>query len=65
MRHNPFRPLDKDVAYRSRQAFLHGSQRSIPAFASAGIDLWVGVHAPVAEIESRERLRGNRQIGAG
>ena len=26
---------------------------------------WVGVHAPVAEIECRERLRGNRQKGEG
>jgi chloramphenicol 3-O phosphotransferase len=26
---------------------------------------WVGVHAPVAEIERRERLRGNRQIDEG
>ena len=26
---------------------------------------WVGVHAPVAEIERRERLRGDRQIGEG
>jgi chloramphenicol 3-O phosphotransferase len=26
---------------------------------------WVGVHAPLAEIERRERLRGNRQIGEG
>ena len=26
---------------------------------------WVGVHAPVAEIERRERLRGNRQQGEG
>lgn len=26
---------------------------------------WVGVHAPVAEIERRERLRGNRQLGEG
>ncbi len=26
---------------------------------------WVGVHAPVAEIKRRERLRGNRQIGEG
>jgi len=26
---------------------------------------WVGVHAPVAEIERRERLRGSRQIGEG
>ncbi|WP_158817754.1 chloramphenicol phosphotransferase CPT family protein [Methylocapsa sp. S129] len=26
---------------------------------------WVGVHAPAAEIERRERLRGNRQIGEG
>jgi chloramphenicol 3-O phosphotransferase len=24
---------------------------------------WVGVHAPIAEIERRERLRGDRQIG--
>ncbi len=24
---------------------------------------WVGVHAPIAELERRERLRGNRQIG--
>ncbi len=24
---------------------------------------WVGVHAPMEEIERRERLRGNRQIG--
>ena len=26
---------------------------------------WVGVHAPVVEVERRERLRGNRQIGDG
>lgn len=26
---------------------------------------WVGVHAPMEEIERRERLRGNRQIGEG
>ena len=26
---------------------------------------WVGVHAPVSEIERRERLRGNRQQGEG
>ena len=26
---------------------------------------WVGVHAPGAEIERRERLRGNRQQGEG
>jgi chloramphenicol 3-O phosphotransferase len=26
---------------------------------------WIGVHAPVAEIERRERLRANRQIGEG
>jgi chloramphenicol 3-O phosphotransferase len=26
---------------------------------------WVGVHAPIAEIERREQLRGNRQIGEG
>ena len=24
---------------------------------------WVGVHAPLAELERRERLRGDRQIG--
>jgi len=69
---------------------LDGFHRSIPAFASVGIDLlvehiveeqswandlkkllapfrvlWVGVHAPVAEIERRERERGDRQIGEG
>ena len=85
-----FRPLDKDVGYRWRQAFFDGFHRSIPAFAGVGIDLlvehiveeqswsdnldvllapfdvfWVGVHAPPAEIERRERLRGNRQIGEG
>lgn len=85
-----FRPLDKDVCYRWREAFFDGFHKSIPAFASAGIDLlvehiveeqswaddlktllepfdvfWVGVHAPTAEIERRERLRGNRQIGEG
>ena len=27
--------------------------------------LWVGVHAPVEEIERRERFRGDRQIGEG
>lgn len=26
---------------------------------------WVGVHAPLAEIERRERSRGNRQYGEG
>ena len=26
---------------------------------------WVGVHAPVAEIERRERMRGDRQQGEG
>lgn len=26
---------------------------------------WVGVHAPITEIERRERLRGDRQIGEG
>ncbi len=26
---------------------------------------WIGVHAPVAEIERRERLRGDRTIGEG
>ena len=85
-----FRPLDKDVGYRWRQAFFDGFHRSIPAFANVGIDLlvehiveeqswaddlkallapfdvfWVGAHAPTAEIERRERLRGNRQIGEG
>ena len=85
-----FRPLDKDVGYRWRQAFFDGFHRSIPAFASVGIDLliehiveeqswaddlktllapfdafWVGVHAPIEEIERRERLRGNRHIGEG
>ena len=25
--------------------------------------LWVGVHAPLAELERRERLRGDRQLG--
>ena len=83
-----FRPLDKDVGYRCRRAFFDGFHRSIPAFASVGIDLlvehiveeqtwaddlktllapfdvfWVGVHASLAELERRERLRGNRQIG--
>ncbi len=85
-----FRPLDKEVHYKWRQAFFDGFHRSIPAFASAGIDLlvehiveerswaddlstllspfdvfWVGVHAPITEIERRERLRGDRQIGEG
>lgn len=85
-----FRPLDKEVSYRWRQAFVDGFHRSIPAFASVGIDLlvehiveeqrwtddlkmllapfdvfWVGVHAPIAEIQRRERLRGDRQIGEG
>ncbi len=85
-----FRPLDEEVAYQWRQAFFDGFHRSIPAFASAGIDLlvehiveeqswaddlkallapfdvfWVGVHAPPAEIEKRERLRGDRQMGEG
>lgn len=85
-----FRPLDKDLGYRWRQAFFDGFHRSIPAFASVGINLliehtieeqtwaddlktllapfdvfWVGVHAPLAEIQRRERLRGDRQIGEG
>ena len=85
-----FRPMDKDVCYRWRQAFFDGFHRSIPAFASVGMDLlvehiveeqswaddlkallapfdvfWVGVHAPTTEIERREQLRGNRQIGEG
>ncbi len=83
-----FRPLDNDVGYRYRQTFFDGFHRSIPAFASVGIDLliehiveeqswaddlrtllagldvfWVGVHAPTAELERRERLRGDRQRG--
>ena len=83
-----FRPLDNDIGYRCRQQFFDGFHRSIPAFASVGIDLliehiveekswadelnnllvpfdvfWVGVHAPVAELERRERARGDRQIG--
>ena len=85
-----FRPMDKEVSYRWRQAFFDSFHRSIPAFASVGIDLlvehiveeqswaddlkvllapfdvfWVGVHAPTAEIERRENLRGNRHIGEG
>ncbi len=36
-----FRPLDKETSYRWRQAFFAGFHRSIPAFASAGIDLLV------------------------
>lgn len=85
-----FRPLDKQVHYQWRRAFFDGFHRSIPAFASVGIDLlvehiveeqswandletllapfdvfWVGVHAPITEIERRERLRGDRQIGEG
>lgn len=85
-----FRPLDKDVGFRWRQAFFNGFHRSIFAFASAGIDLlvehiveeeswaadletllapfdvfWVAVHAPMAEIQRRERLRGDRHIGEG
>ncbi len=85
-----FRPLDKDVRYRWRQAFFGGFHKSIAAFASVGIDLlvehiveeqswvddlnvllapfdvfWIGVHAPVEEINRRERLRGNRPIGEG
>jgi chloramphenicol 3-O phosphotransferase len=85
-----FRPIDKKVHYRWRQAFFDGFHKSIPAFASVGIDLlvehiveeqswaddlkmllapfdvfWVGVHAPIAEIEHRERLRGDRYMGEG
>lgn len=85
-----FRPLDKEIRFAWREKFFDGFHRSIPAFASVGIDLlvehiveeehwaaqlqvllspfdvfWVGVHAPVAEIERRERSRGNRQIGEG
>jgi len=36
-----FRPLDKQVNYQWRQAFFDGFHRSIPAFASVGIDLLV------------------------
>ncbi len=36
-----FRPSDKEVRYRWRQAFFDGFHRSIPAFASVGIDLLV------------------------
>ncbi len=36
-----FRPLDKDVGYRWRQEFFDGFHRSIPAFASVGIDLLI------------------------
>ena len=85
-----FRPLDTEVRFAWRETFFDGFHRSIPAFASAGLDLlvehiveekhwaeqlqvllapfdvfWVGVHAPVAEIERRERMRGNRQLGEG
>lgn len=85
-----FRPLDKEARVAWREKFFDGFHRSIPAFASVGLDLlvehiveerdwvlqlqdllspfdvfWVGVHAPVAEIELRERLRGNRQQGEG
>jgi chloramphenicol 3-O phosphotransferase len=85
-----FRPLDRGVRFKYREAFFEGFHKSITAFAEVGLDLlvehivesqswadslkgllspfdvfWVGVHAPVAEIERRERLRGNRQIGEG
>ena len=85
-----FRPLDTEVRFAWRETFFDGFHRSIPAFASVGLDLlvehlveekhwaeqlevllapfdvfWVGVHAPVAEIERREILRGNRQPGEG
>ena len=85
-----FRPLDKEARLAWRQTFFDGFHRSIPAFASVGLDLliehiveekdwanqlqallspfdvfWVGVHAPVAEIERRERMRVNRQQGEG
>lgn len=85
-----FRPTDKEVGYEHREMFFRGFHRSIPAFASVGLDLliehiveeqiwaeelqellapfdvfWVGVHAPVDEIERRERSRGDRQIGEG
>ncbi len=85
-----FRPLDKEARLAWRHKFFEGFHRSIPAFASVGLDLliehiveekdwadqlqallspfdvfWVGVHAPVAEIERRQRMRGNRQQGEG
>ena len=85
-----FRPLDNGDRFAWRQAFFDGFHRSIPAFASAGLDLliehiveeqswaesldallspfdvfWVGVHAPAAEIERREQMRGDRQPGEG
>ena len=85
-----FRPVDQEVRFRYRRAFLNGFHRSIAAFAGAGIDLlvehiveeqawaeelrvllapfdvfWVGVHAPAAEIERREQLRGDRTLGEG
>lgn len=85
-----FRPLDKEVRFAWRETFFEGFHRSIPAFASVGLDLliehiveekhwveqlqallapfdvfWVGVHAPVTEIERREKLRGDRQQGEG
>lgn len=83
-----FRPLDEEVRFAWREKFFDGFHRSIPAFASVGLDLlvehiveekqwaeqlqvllapfdvfWVGVHAPAAEIERREILRGNRLPG--
>lgn len=85
-----FRPLEKNVRFKYREAFFDGFHNSIVSFAGAGLDLlvehivefqswadsltallspfdvfWVGVHAPLIEIEQRERLRGNRQIGEG
>lgn len=38
---------------------------SLAALLSPFDVFWVGVHAPLIEIEQRERLRGNRQIGEG
>ncbi len=83
-----FRPIDKQVRGEYRSMFFEGFHRSIPAFASAGIDLlvehiveeqswavdlkillapfdvfWVGVHAPIAELERREQLQGDRHHG--
>ncbi len=83
-----FRPIEPAARLAGRQKFFAGFHRSIPALASAGIDLlvehiveeqkwaddltallvnfdvfWVGIHAPIETIQSREKLRGNRPIG--
>jgi len=83
-----FRPIEPTVRLAGRKMFFEGFHRSIPAFASAGIDLliehiveeqswaddlvkllapfdtfWVGVHAPLSELDRRERLRNDRKVG--